>query len=116
MSKNYEVQTKYFQIMKSGLSYELDSDIHYYHHFKIGELIVCNMVKDLITYDNFHNPNWDNGVSLYRNTYQGNKVFTLNWDSTKSQKIDLIESIKDEYLVDVTKCVNREWKLELIGI
>lgn len=119
---------KYFQIMKTGLSYELDSDIHYYHHFKIGELLVCDMVEDylggcwgmeykrVITYDTFHNSKWDNGISLYRNTYQGNKVFTLNWDSTKSQKIDFVESIKDGYLVDVTKCVNREWKLELIGI
>lgn len=115
---------KYFQIMKSGLSYELDSDIHYYHHFKIGELIVCEVsdkyegcwpinYKRVIEYNK---PKWHSGVELYRNTYQGNSVFTLNWDSIKSEKLNFVDLIREGYLEDVTKCVKRDWKLELIGI
>lgn len=113
---------KYFQIMKSGLSYELDSDIHYYHHFKIGELLVCEfgddeikerwgvIYKRVITYDEH------NVVILNRRTYQGNKEFTINWDSINSEKKDLVELIKGEYLFDITKNIHRERKLELIGI
>lgn len=116
---------KYFQIMKTGFSYELDSDIHYYHHFKIGELLVCEVsdkkyegcwgiiYKRVVEYNK---PRWCSGVELYRNTYQGNSVFTLNWDSIKSEKINFIDAIESRYLEDVTKCVKREWKLELIGI
>jgi hypothetical protein len=113
--------------MKPGLSYELDSDIHYYYHFKHGDLLVCEfgddkiegcygvIYKRVVTYENFYKPNkWSNAVTLDRNTYQGNSVFTLNWDSVSSKRIDLVTSIKDGYLYDVTKCMNRNWKLELI--
>jgi hypothetical protein len=113
--------------MKSGLSYELDSDINYYHHFKIGELIVCE-VSDNKKYEGcwpinykrvieYNKPKWySGGIELYRNTYQANKVFTLNWDSIKSEKLNFVDLIRERYLEDVTKCVKRDWKLELIGI
>lgn len=118
---------KYFQIMKTGLSYELDSDIHYYHHFKIGELLICEVSDKNKKYEGcwgiiykrvieYNKPRWFSSVELYRNTYQGNSVFTVNWDSIKSKKLNFIDLIGEGYLEDVTKCVNREWKLELIGI
>lgn len=121
------VETRYYQVMKSGLSYELDSDIHYYHHFKIGELLVCEVLgvwfgeySSGIIYKrvlDFDGPNkWETIDTLDRNTHQGNSVFTLNWDSIKSEKINFIDAIESRYLEDVTKCVKREWKLELIGI
>lgn len=119
---------KYFQIKKSGISYELDSDIHYYYHLKSGDLLVCEIspnvklegcwgviIKRIIFAE--EDRKWsDKYITLDRNTFIGNRIFTKYWDSIRSEKISLMELIDNKYVDDITILINRNVKLELLGL
>ena len=42
--------------------------------------------------------------------------FLLDWDKTVSARLTVAGCITKGYMVDVTKNVNREWKLNQLGI
>jgi hypothetical protein len=114
------IETRYFKILREGISYELDSDIHYYHHLKVEELLVCDISYKVVLSDSpiiyKRIVNCNNCIDLKKLTRISDNIFTLNWDSIKSKRVNLLHLINQGYLVDITKYVNRGYKLELLGI
>ena len=48
---------KYFEIIKEGISICLDSDINYYHHFEVGEILcISNYFNPTLEYIVDKNP------------------------------------------------------------
>ena len=97
--------TKYYlEVMKSGVSICLDTDVQYHHHFKVGDIIPIHMYSDKGPKVVF------GGYSEY------DAEFTLDWDKTSSARLTVAGCITKGYLVDVTKGVNRQEKLNQLGI
>ena len=97
--------TKYYlEVMREGVSICLDTDVHYHHQFKIGDVIPIHMYSDKGPKVVF------GGYSEY------DAEFTLDWDKTSSVRLTVAGCITKGYLVDVTKGVNRQEKLNQLGI
>jgi hypothetical protein len=95
--------------MREDLSICLDTDIHYHHHFKIGDIIPIH-IYPYKPYKNIYS----NKVVF--GTIEYNAIFTLDWNKTCSATLTLDDCITKGYLTDVTKNVDREWKLNQLGI
>ena len=104
---------KYLEVIKDGLSIELDSDIHYYHHFKVGEIITVEINKDSMVLASIVTILFDINQSI---GVYGRNLLKINWDSIKSESLSINDSIDRGYLIDITKNVDRNKKLELLGI
>ncbi len=97
--------TKYYlEVMKSGVSICLDTDVHYHHHFKVGDIIPIHMYSN-------------KGPKVVFGGYtEYDAEFTIDWDKTSSARLSVAGCITKGYLVDVTKGVNRQEKLNQLGI
>ena len=97
--------TKYYlEVMREGVSICLDTDVHYHHQFKIGDVIPIHMYSD-------------KGPKVVFGGYSEYEAeFTLDWDKAFSVRLTVASCITKGYLVDVTKGVNRQEKLNQLGI
>lgn len=97
--------TKYYlEVLKDNVSICLDSDIRYYHQFQIGDIIYVNMYSD-------------KGPKVVFGGYaEYDAEFTLDWDKRNSARLTIASCITKGYMVDVTKNVDRDFKLEQLGI
>ena len=97
--------TKYYlEVMSEGVSICLDTDVHYHHHFKVGDIIPIHMYSD-------------KGPKVVFGGYtEYDAEFTIDWDKTSSARLSVAGCITKGYLVDVTKGVNRQEKLNQLGI
>jgi hypothetical protein len=97
--------TKYYlEVMREGVSICLDTDVHYHHQFKIGDVIPIHMYSD-------------KGPKVVFGGYaEYDAEFTLDWDKAFSVRLTVAGCITKGYLVDVTKGVNRQEKLNQLGI
>ena len=97
--------TKYYlEVIREGISICLDTDVRYHHHFEIGDIIHIHMYSDKGPKVVF------GGYSEY------DAEFTLDWDKTSSARLTVASLITKGYVVDVTKNVNRDKKLNSLGI
>ena len=94
----------YLQIVKDNVSILADSDIGYYHHFKIDDVIEVVM---------------DVGISLNINGWIIQKFvarFTIDWDKKDYQQLSIASAVMKGYMIDITKSVERNNKLDELGI
>jgi aryl-phospho-beta-D-glucosidase BglC (GH1 family) len=94
----------YLQIVKDNVSILVDSDIGYYHQFKIDDIIEVVMSDDL-------------GVSLNIHGWIiQNPRFTIDWDKKDYQQFTIVSTVVNGYMIDITKGVERNKKLDELGI
>jgi hypothetical protein len=96
----------YLQIVKDDVSILVDSDVGYYHHFKIDDVIEVVMDDNL-------------GISLNINGWIIQKFgarFTIDWDKFDRQELSIASAVMKEYMIDITKGVERNKKLDELGI
>jgi hypothetical protein len=96
--------TKYYlEVLRKGISICLDTDLQYYHHFEVGDIINIHM--------------YSGGPKVVFGGYtEYDAEFTIDWDKTSSARLTVAGCITRGYLVDVTKGVNRQEKLKSLGI
>jgi hypothetical protein len=92
----------YLEILVDNLSICLDSDIYYYHHFKLGDIIVAHYGRNELHF-------------LINGSKTDRHIFTLNWDNI-SENITLADAIRKGIILDRTKSIERENKLNQLGI
>ena len=97
--------TKYYlSVLKDNVSICLDSDIRHYHQFKIGDIINIHMYSD-------------KGPKVVFGGYgEYDAEFTLDCTKTSSARLSIAGCITKGYLVDITKQVDRDFKLKQLGI
>jgi hypothetical protein len=107
----------YLQIVKDNVSILADSDIGYYHQFKIDDVIEVVMSDDLGVSLNVRTLNTklclqylDDGWIIQ------NPKFTIDWDKKDYQHLSIASSVMNGYMIDITKGVERNKKLEQLGI
>ena len=94
----------YLQIVKDNVSILADSDVGYYHQFKIDDVIEVVMNDDL-------------GISLNINGWIiQNPRFTIDWDKKDYQQLSIASAVMNGYMMDITKGVERNNKLKELGI
>lgn len=94
----------YLQIVKDDVSILVDSDVGYHHQFKIDDVIEIVMHDDL-------------GVSLNIHGWIiQNPKFTIDWDKKDWKQLSIASSVMNGYMMDITKGVERDNKLEQLGI
>ena len=97
--------TKYYlSVLKDNVSICLDTDVQYHHHFKVGDIIPIHMYPD-------------KGPKVVFGGYaEYDAEFTLDWTKTSSARLSIAGCITKGYLVDITKQVDRDFKLKQLGI
>jgi hypothetical protein len=99
--------TKYYlEVMKSGLSICLDTDVQYYHQFEIGDIINIHM----------YSYNGPKVVFGGRVEYDAQFTFEDRGGKIAIYRLGVAGCITKGYLVDITKGVNRQEKLNILGI
>jgi len=93
----------YLEVMKGGVSICLDTDVHYYHHFDIGDIITIHMYSD-------------KGPKVVFGKVEYDAEFTIDWDKMTSVRLTIAGCFTKGYLVDITKLINRQEKLNKLGI
>lgn len=94
----------YLQIVKDNVSVLVDSDVGYYHQFKVDDII------EVIMDDNL-------GISLNINGWIIEKPeFTIDWDKKDYQQLSIASAVMNGYMIDITKGVERNNKLKELGI
>jgi len=97
--------TKYYlEVMKSGVSICLDTDVQYHHQFGVGDIIPIHMYSD------------KGPKVVFGRSSEYDAEFTLDWNKTFSARLSVAGCITKGYLVDVTKNVDRDIKLNQLGI
>ena len=96
--------TKYYLEVLREISICLDSDVRYYHHFEVGDIININMYSDKGPKVVF------GGWSEY------DAEFTMDWTKKSSARLTIAGCITKGILVDITKQVDRNFKLEQLGL
>ena len=102
--------TKYYlEVLVDNLSICVDSDVQYYHQFKVGDVIPIHMYSD-------KGPKVVFGSTEYDRSVEYDAQFTLDWDKRMSARLTVAACIAKGYMVDVTKNIHRDEKLEKLGI
>jgi hypothetical protein len=97
--------TKYYlEVMREGVSICLDTDVQYYHQFGVGDIIPIHMYSD------------KGPKVVFGRSSEYDAEFTLDWNKTFSARLSVAGCITKGYLVDVTKNVDRDIKLNQLGI
>ena len=91
----------YLEVLQEGLSIEIDSDIHYHHQFKVGDIITINMYVD-------------KGPKVVFGPFEYDAVFTLDWKEDVSSRWSVAGCITKGYLRDMTIQIERQKKLDLL--
>ena len=110
----------YLQIVKDNVSILVDSDVGYYHQFKIDDVIEVVMddnlgislnIRDLIVTDIVGKEIYNaNGWIIQ------NPRFTIDWDKFDRQELSIASAVMKGYMIDITKGVERNKKLDELGI
>lgn len=97
--------TKYYlEVLKDDVSICLDTDIRHYHQFEIGDIINIHMYSD-------------KGPKVVFGGYaEYDAEFTLDWNKTCSTRLSVANCITKGILADITSQVDRNFKLEQLGI
>jgi hypothetical protein len=93
----------YLQIVKDNVSILA---VGYYHQFKIDDVIEVVMDDNL-------------GISLNINGWIIQKFgarFTIDWDKFDLQELSIASAVMNGYMIDITKGVERNKKLDELGI
>ena len=94
----------YLQVVKDSVSILVDSDLGYHHHFKIDDVIEVVMDDNL-------------GISLNINGWViKSKTFIIDWDKNDYQQLSIASAVMKGYMIDITKGVERNKKLDELGI
>jgi len=93
----------YLEVLKDSVSICLDTDVHYHHQFNLGDVITIHMYSD-------------KGPKVVLGRAEYDAEFTIDWDKTCSMRLSVAGCITKGYLADVTKNVDREFKLNQLGI
>jgi hypothetical protein len=101
----------HLQVIKKGVSVLLDSDINYFHHFDIDDIISIEYTINSGIYPPLSIVKLNSNSMIVKNP-----EFVINWDSIKSRKLSISELILENYLSDISQMVVREKKLNLLGI
>jgi len=102
----------YLQIVKDNVSILVDSDVGYYHQFKIDDVIEVVMSDESLARQLA-----GQGVSLNVHGWIiQNPRFTIDWDKKDYQQFTIASAVMNGYMMDVTKGVERNKKLEQLGI
>ena len=83
----------YLQIVKDNVSILVDSDVGYYHQFKIDDVIEVVMDDNL-------------GISLNINGWVVKRFgarFIIDWDKKDYQQLSIASSIMKGYMVDIRR-------------
>lgn len=92
--------THYLRVNREKISICLDSDVDYFHHYKIGDTIELEIGKNLeliLKPFNIEDPK-----------------FHLDWDETKSARVSVSKLLEIGHLIDVTIMVRREKLIDII--
>ena len=103
----------YLQVVKDNVSILVDSDLGYHHHFKIDDVIEVVMDDNLEVSLNIHG--WIIQKFDYVQKVEGAR-FTIDWDKFDRQELSIASSVMNGYMIDITKGVERNKKLEQLGI
>ena len=96
--------TKYYlQVLDKDLSICLDSDVHYYHEFAVGDILTIEMWSD-------------RGPKIKFGKVEYDAVFTWKWNTTGSKRLTIAGAISSGMLVDIALAVIRESKLKSLRI
>ncbi len=96
--------TKYYlQVLDKDLSICLDSDVHYYHQFAVGDILTIQMCSD-------------RGPKIKFGKVEYDAIFTWKWNTLSSKRLTIASAISSHVLVDITSSVIRESKLKSLGI
>jgi hypothetical protein len=101
--------TKYYlSVLKDNVSICLDSDIGHHHQFKVGDIILAEYdIKSMtLIFD---------GISRHYSITSAPE-FWLDWDKTVSARLTIAGCITKGIMVDITKQVDRDFKLKQLGI
>ncbi len=97
--------TKYYlEVIKWGISICLDTDVNYYHEFEVGDIIPIHMYSD------------KGPKVVFGGRVEYDAQFRLDWDKRANATLTVAGCITKGYLVDVTKGVHRQEKLNQLGI
>lgn len=100
----------YLHINTDRLSIELDSDIKYHHYFSKGDILTVNFTNDINSTATV--------IKELNNKKFGNynAIFTLDWDSINSARLSITQCISMCHMSDITKSIERNNKIEELGI
>jgi hypothetical protein len=96
----------HLQVLKKGVSVLLDSDINYFHHFDVDDIISIEYTIDSLSIIKLNS-----NSMVIKSPY-----FVINWDSSESLNLSISGLILENYISDITEMVLREEKLNLLGI
>jgi len=99
----------YLEVIKEGLSIYLDSDINFYHHYQIGDVIKIDYNVKKPDTSKSHFNIYINDV--YKFKFDG---FTVDWGKVNQKKLPINSCINSKYIVDITKQIIRNEKLNEI--
>lgn len=104
--------TKYYlEVIKKNLSFELDSDIHYFYHFEIGDIICIEFDGKKSTLKYIQHKSGIMKIN-YDNPY-----FKSNWDKVGgNSRLYIKDAIDSGYLIDTTLQKIRNEKIKSLGI
>ena len=95
----------YLHINTDRLSIELDSDIKYHHYFSKGDILTINFTNDI-----------NSTATVIKELKNYNAIFTLDWDSINSARLSIMQCISMGHMSDITKSIERNNKIEELGI
>jgi hypothetical protein len=91
----------YLEVISEGLSVCLDSDVNFYHHYKIGDVI---KIDYKLNEAYLHFNNW---CFKYDS-------FTIDWGKVNQKRLSVSSCINSKYIIDITKQIEREEKINKI--
>lgn len=96
----------HLQLLKNNVSILLDSDVNYYYHFEVDDVISIDFDSNSLKLVSINNSK----IKI------DSPTFVVDWDSTKSKRMAISSLISLNYLSDITNMINREKKLKSLGI
>lgn len=96
----------HLQILKDNVSILIDSDIGYYHHLELDDIISVEFDSNSLKLISINNS---------KNTIHS-PIFVTNWNSIKSKSMTIASLISLNYLSDISHMIDREKKLKSLGI
>ena len=101
----------YLEVIKKNLSFELDSDIHYFYNFEIGDIICLEFDGRKSTLKFIQN-----SEGIMKLNYD-NPYFKSNWDKVDgNSRLYIKDAVDSGYLVDTTIQKLRDEKIKSLGI
>lgn len=109
----------YLQAISDNISVEIDSDIDYYEHFKAGDIIhiELDIKKTLIQIKGIDREGNFNSKLINNPRFVICEIQSRgDWETTDIKKVTINEAIELGHLSDITKMVERNKKIENLGI